>query len=340
MGIHPFTILSQIKGGGRSGPEDLSQSIQRCRWRAFTQVPDKMTTVDDGPQRPPTIVPEVAMKRESSITLSESDRPKCTNRDTNSGAISPSSLEQGKWSREGRLDDQIGSPPDGGGRAWIQVLMTHLVVCCTWGVINSFGVFQTHYARTLGYSLADISWVGSVQIFLIFFIGAFSGRATDAGYFRITVLAGSGFLLVGIFAMSWATTYWQLFLAQGACMGIGNGLMFCPSLALVASYFSGKRSLAIGLAGCGASTGGLIFPAVVQQLLPRIGFAWTVRVLGFLLLALLVVVQIGSRPRPPSRTKGPYVEWGAFRDPTFLLFTIGTFISFWGVYFAYYYVGD
>ena len=281
---------------------------------------------------------EQVLKRESFATWSESDRQEYTNHDTNSRGISPSSVEQGKWIQEGRLDDRVGPPPDGGGRAWTQVLMTHLVVCCTWGIINSFGAFQTYYARTLGHSLADISWIGSVQIFLVFFIGAFSGRVTDAGYFRVTVAAGSVFLLVGIFAMSWATKYWQLFLAQGICMGIGNGLMFCPSLALVASYFSGKRSLAIGLAACGGSTGGLIFPAIIQQLLPRIGFAWTVRVLGFLLLALVVVVHIGSRPRPPSRIKGPYVEWEAFKDPTFLLFTIGMFISFWGVYFAYYYV--
>jgi hypothetical protein len=34
---------------------------------------------------------------------------------------------------------------------------------------------------------SDISWIGSIQIFLLFFIGTFSGRATDAGYFRFTL---------------------------------------------------------------------------------------------------------------------------------------------------------
>lgn len=36
-----------------------------------------------------------------------------------------------------------GPPPDGGLKAWLQVACAHLVIMCTWGLINSFGVFQT-----------------------------------------------------------------------------------------------------------------------------------------------------------------------------------------------------
>lgn len=37
----------------------------------------------------------------------------------------------------------IGPPPDGGFNAWFQVFLAHLVNFNTWGVVNSFGVFQT-----------------------------------------------------------------------------------------------------------------------------------------------------------------------------------------------------
>lgn len=50
--------------------------------------------------------------------------------------------------------------------------------------MNSFGVFQTYYVNSLGKSPSDISWIGSIQVFLVFFIGTFTGRLTDAGYFR------------------------------------------------------------------------------------------------------------------------------------------------------------
>lgn len=74
-----------------------------------------------------------------------------------------------------------GPPPDGGLKAWTAVAAGHLVIMNTWGYINSFGVFQTYYATELGLPPATISWIGSIQVFLLFFIGTFTGRITDAG---------------------------------------------------------------------------------------------------------------------------------------------------------------
>jgi len=112
-----------------------------------------------------------------------------------------------------------GPPPDGGAVAWIQALMAHLVLFNTWGYVTSYGVFQSFYVDSLGHPPSDISWVGSVQIFLLFFIGTVSGRATDAGLFKPTLLLGMFFHLLGVFMTSLAGKYWQLFLAQGICTG-------------------------------------------------------------------------------------------------------------------------
>ncbi|KAI9841662.1 MAG: hypothetical protein M1837_000456 [Sclerophora amabilis] len=233
-----------------------------------------------------------------------------------------------------------GPPPDGGAVAWTQALMGHLIVFNTWGYINSYGVFQTYYVHALGHPSSDISWVGSVQIFLLFFIGTFSGRATDAGLFRQTLILGSVFQVVGLFMTSLATKYWQLFLAQGLCTGIGNGLVFCPSLSLLSTYFTKKRSLALGIAASGSATGGLVFPAIVQQLLPKIGFPWTIRVIGFVTLGIAIITSTLSKTRLPPRKSGPLVEWAAFKELPYSLFSVGTFLCFWGLYFAFYYVGS
>lgn len=182
--------------------------------------------------------------------------------------------------------------------------------------------------------------VGSVQIFLLFFVGTFSGRATDYGLFRITFLVGSILQLIGVFMTSLSTKYWQLFLAQGICTGLGNGLIFCPALSLLSTYFSTKRSLAIGIAASGSATGGVVFPVIVQQLLPHIGFAWTVRVVGFVMLAVQVVTLTFTKPRLPPRKTGPVVEWGAFKELPYALFALGMFLNFWGLYFAFYYIGS
>lgn len=221
-----------------------------------------------------------------------------------------------------------GPPPDGGLQAWTQAVMGHLIVFNTWGYINSFGVFQTYYVTRLGHPPSDISWVGSVQIFLLFFVGTFSGRATDAGLFKVSFITGSLLQLLGVFMTSLSTKYWQLFLAQGLCAGLGNGLVFCPALALLATYFTKNRSVAIGIAACGSSTGGLIYPVIVQQLLPKIGFAWTVRVIGFVMLALQSITLAFAKTRLPPRKSGPLVEWSAFKELSYTLFSIGIFGSF------------
>jgi MFS family permease len=233
-----------------------------------------------------------------------------------------------------------GPPPDGGLNAWMQVLYAHLVIANTWGYINSYGVFQTYYTETLGVSASAVSWVGSIQIFLLFFIGTFSGRATDAGYFKFVWTAGAVIELVGIFMASLCTKYWQLFLSQGLAQGIGCGLMFCPTLALMPTYFDRNRALAFGIAATGSATGGIIFPAVVMRLLPQIGYAWTMRVLGFITLASQIPSFIWLRQRLPPRKAGPIVEWSAFKEAPYTLFAIGMFLNFWGLYVGFFYIGS
>lgn len=125
--------------------------------------------------------------------------------------------------------------PDRGLQAWTQVLVGHLVLFNAWGFVNSLGFFQAYYIGALGHSASDVSWIVSVQIFLHSFIGAFSGRAMDAGYYRQTIVCGSLLQLVGIFTTSVSTTYWQAFLAQGICGGVGDGLVFCPTVALIST---------------------------------------------------------------------------------------------------------
>ena len=109
---------------------------------------------------------------------------------------------------------------------------------------------------------------------------------------------------------------------------------------MLSTYFSSKRAVAIGIAASGGATGGLVFPVIVQQLLPKIGFGWTVRVLGFVMLALQAIAFIFMKSRLPPRKSGPLLELAAFREVPYTLFSIGMFLTFWGIYFAFYYIGS
>ncbi|RDW57781.1 MFS monocarboxylate transporter-2 [Coleophoma crateriformis] len=232
-----------------------------------------------------------------------------------------------------------GPPPDGGLLAWIQVAMAHLVVLNTWGTINSFGIFQTYYTSALSRPPSDISWIGSIQVFLLFFIGTLTGRLTDAGYFRHVFMSGSFLVVFGSLMASLSTTYEQLFMSQGVCIGLGMGCLFCPIVAVLCTFFVKKRNLAIGLSISGSATGGVIFPLMVRQLLPQIGFSWTMRCIALVQFVSILVANIFVRTRIQPRKTGPLVEWSAFKEGPYSFFVLGSFFNFWGVYIVFYYIG-
>ena len=84
----------------------------------------------------------------------------------------------------------------------------------------------------------------------------------------------------------------------------------------------------------------MIYPIIVQQLLPKLGFAWTTRVLGFLNLGLLILVILFMKPRLPPRTSGPIIDFAAFKEPPYSLFCIGIFFQVWTIYYALYYISS
>ena len=75
-----------------------------------------------------------------------------------------------------------------------------------------------------------------------------------------------------------------------------------------------------------------MFPLVLQNLTPTIGFPWACRVMGFIQLALLLpanfLVQSRLRPLPDAKAS---IDLAALLEPTFALTTFGVFLIEWGV---------
>ncbi|KAF7904525.1 hypothetical protein EAF00_001859 [Botryotinia globosa] len=189
----------------------------------------------------------------------------------------------------------------------------------SWGFINSFSVFQEYYIDFLGPSPLGVSWIGSIQIFLVFFIGTFTGRLADAGYFHPVFLVGTILSVVGMFMASLSTKYWQLFLAQGICCGLGNGCLFCPALSVASTYISKNKMLAVGICACVSATGGLIFPVIFQQPITPSGCGWTMRIFGVFTTGCLTICNILTKLRLPPRRTGPIIELAAFKEASYTL---------------------
>jgi MFS family permease len=123
------------------------------------------------------------------------------------------------------------------------------------GIINTFGVYQTYYESALPESPSSISWIGSIQAYLLLLVGSGTGPLFDAGYFRALIISGSFLVVFGMMMTSICQRYWEIMLAQAVCVGIGFGCLFVPSVAIIATYFSTKKALAMGIAAAGSSLG-------------------------------------------------------------------------------------
>jgi MFS family permease len=236
---------------------------------------------------------------------------------------------------------QHGPIPDGGVEAWLQVLGSWVTLVATWGLVNTFGVYQTYYETTLltSSSSSAISWIGSLQASLLMLIGVVAGPLYDAGYFRHLLISGLFLIVLGQFMTSLGTEYWQILLAQGVCVGIGMGFIMLPSTAILAQYFTTKRAFAIGISSSGSPLAGIVFPIIFSRLGPIIGFGWATRVIAFILLGLSVIPIAFMKTRvPPSGRKRALIDASALRDSVFILFVAASVLIFLCMYTAFFYI--
>lgn len=82
---------------------------------------------------------------------------------------------------------------------------------------------------------------------------------------------------------------------------------------------------------------------MLQALFPRIGFAWTTRVMGLIFIVLLALANllIRSRLRPATGTRTSVLpDFTIFRDPPFALTTAGVFFIEWGLFVPLAYISS
>jgi hypothetical protein len=142
--------------------------------------------------------------------------------------------------------------------------------CVCSGLLNLFGVFQVHYSavRLPTVPASKISLIGSMQAFLLLFIGVLTGLLLDAGYMSNVVALGTFFLGFRASLTNVCHACCQFMPAQGIVVVIGSGCLFLQSVAIVPQWSEPKRrNLALGI---GSSVGGVVFPTTFHYLLSQI----------------------------------------------------------------------
>ncbi|KAL2001856.1 hypothetical protein VTN02DRAFT_1121 [Thermoascus thermophilus] len=237
------------------------------------------------------------------------------------------------------------SPSDGGLRAWLVVLGGFLAYFATFGLLNTFGTFQAYYQKKMlpDTSGSVISWIGSLQVFILFIGGLVIGPMYDRyGATRI-VVPGTLIYVLSMMLTSLSTKYYQLMLTQGVMFGIGNAMLFYPTISAVSQWFSARLGLALGIAVAGSSLGGICWPLLVQYLLDHVGFGWAVRTAGFICIGLLVpscflLVSRASPSSPDQSTKPRLDLVGILKDWKYIVFSAGMFLVLWGMFIPFFYL--
>lgn len=179
--------------------------------------------------------------------------------------------------------------------------------------------------------------------------GIVFGPVYDQGYVRWMITAGTFLVVLGFMMTSISKQYYQVLLAQGFCIGIGTSCLYIPAIALVPAYFTTRRALAMGVAAVGSSLGATVYPLLFEGLQPRIGFGWTTRVIGFIVLAMCCYAIVVVQPPPePNRNSAPrklrlsspraIAEAAGLLDLRYITQSIPVFFSNVGFFVPLYYI--
>ncbi|KAA8911277.1 major facilitator superfamily domain-containing protein [Sphaerosporella brunnea] len=227
---------------------------------------------------------------------------------------------------------------------WLQVLSSFLSMMNSLGMLNTYGVFQSYYTTTaqLG-SVSSVSWIGSVQAFLLLAVAPVCGRLCDAGYPRAVTRFGTVLIAAGLLACSFAgRSYAAVLLLQGVVTGIGLGCLFTPAMTVLPPYFIGLRAFALGVAATGAAVGGIVYPVMVRSTLDSYGYGWAMRALIFAVLATQLIPCLVLQRKSSVPVRGldaNLVElWHWKQDLLFAAYCGGIFLVFLGLYVPYFFI--
>src|SRR5579862_4647576 len=148
-------------------------------------------------------------------------------------------------------------------------------------------------------------------------------------------------MVLSVMLTSLCTKYSQFILVQGVLGGMAIGMIFAPAISIPGQYFSRRRAFASGIASSGAPVGGALFPLVLNRLLslPNLGFGWSVRIVGFIMLILLTGASILIVEFAPRR-RGRFFIPIAFKNPPYIMINLATITLVLGLFTPIFYIGS
>lgn len=234
--------------------------------------------------------------------------------------------------------------PKEGLRAWSVVVGSWCGMIATFGIANSTGVLQEYLTKnTLSeYSESEVSWIFSIWLFIMFVGSIQVGPLFDTYGARALLLPGGVCQVLSLFFLAWSKKYYQFILGFSVLGGLGSTMIFNPCITVIAHWFWKRRAFATGLAASGGAIGGIMFPLSLNKLFTTVGYAWGIRVIGFVVLFLctVCVLLVEARSQKKKVFTNAVIDFKALKDWEFLALVVAVFLVEWGVFVPVNYIAS
>ncbi|MEA2679891.1 MAG: hypothetical protein QOK03_1613, partial [Candidatus Binataceae bacterium] len=170
-------------------------------------------------------------------------------------------------------------------RGWIIVGAIFLTMFFIWGGINSSAVFFVPIIKHFGWSRTKLSLAFSIGWVTGGAAGPLIGWIADRVNPKKMMMVGAIITGLAYLVLSRATNFWEILAINGLfgiCVGASTVI---PCSIVIASWFTARRGLAMGIAFAGGTLGGAVMTIVANYAIASGGWRF-----GYVALALPILV--------------------------------------------------
>ncbi len=196
------------------------------------------------------------------------------------------------------------SSPASRAPAYRALAVTVITLALAYGVWYAYSVFLVALLKEFGWSRSVLAGAFSVFTLVSGGAGPVLGALADRFGPRRLILAGGALLAASLWADSYVTRAWHLYVGFGLLTAIGVSTAgWTPAVVMVQRQFSARLGLALGIAGSGVGLGIFLVVPLCQALIDAFGWRWAFRALGiFAAVWILPATYFAIRDTPaPAR---------------------------------------
>ncbi|HEY7654679.1 MAG TPA: MFS transporter [Methylomirabilota bacterium] len=186
--------------------------------------------------------------------------------------------------------------------AYRALAVTVVTLALAYGVWYAYSVFLVALLKEFGWSRSVLAGAFSVFTLVSGGAGPILGALADRFGPRRLILVGGVLLAAALWADSFVTRAWHLYLAFGLVTAVGVATAgWTPAVVMVQRQWSSRLGLALGIAGSGVGLGIFLVVPLCQALIDAFGWRWAFRALGALAaLWILPATYLAIRDAPPA----------------------------------------